>query len=224
MITRQRLNNHLLFISELTQRRDRCLYQNSHRGETVVYIRTHTEERPFHCDICSCKATQKYPKYLLTQHRLSHTVRDKPYKCYPCDFMTARKDSLTSHARIHTGEKPFICSECDFICHLTVHSRIHAGIKPFICTKCDFKTAYQTALSSHMMTHTDEKPFACPHCSYKAGRKASVLIHLRTHTGQKPFCCSKCTYATAFTGNLKRHMLTHSGKKALSCTECKFRT
>ncbi|PWG68194.1 hypothetical protein DF186_25615, partial [Enterococcus hirae] len=42
--------------------------------------------------------------------------------------------------RIHTGKKPYTCSECgnSFMeqRQLIIHTRIHTGEKPFTCPQC----------------------------------------------------------------------------------------
>lgn len=56
---------------------------------------------------------------------------------------------MKSHQRLHSGEKPFVCTymECQRAfarsAHLKRHMKLHLGIKSFICYHCEPNAAFQ---------------------------------------------------------------------------------
>ena len=87
--------------------------------------------------------------------------------------------------RIHTDEKPFICSKCD--ARNSKIARIQPNDKPFSCSKCDTRNSRKTKIQAN------DKPFSCSQCDYKwLTSNNDLKTHERPHTGEKTFNQSRC--------------------------------
>jgi KRAB domain-containing zinc finger protein len=124
------------------------------------------------------------------------------FKCTTCQKIFERRDSLTRHEKIHSGELNDValtCTTCGqkflYKSSLTRHqSRVHALKLAFACHLCDRRFRYESSLATHILIHRDSRPFKCTVCDKKCRTKYQLSQHLLVHdkTSLSWFCGKGC--------------------------------
>ncbi|XP_045508983.1 zinc finger protein 431-like [Colias croceus] len=110
--------------------------------------------------------------------------RPETVVCEICGKECITKATLICHQRIHSGEKPFQCSECpkkfSVYQRLQIHLRTHTGECPYKCERCPKAFKHKAALNRHSRVHTGIKPYGCAHCGKTFSQSNSMKLHVNT--------------------------------------------
>ncbi|OXU31167.1 hypothetical protein TSAR_006479 [Trichomalopsis sarcophagae] len=74
-----------------------------------THMISHSDERPFTCDICGFMLKTKIQ---LIKHKQNRHSNERPLQCRYCAWRCKQVSALVCHERTHTNERPYSCSVC----------------------------------------------------------------------------------------------------------------
>lgn len=169
----------------------------------MLKIHNYEVPRPFECPDQECKKKFR-TRANLSAHMRYHRAENRKYKCAVpmCSKSFFFSTDLRKHMKSHSLERSVICDICGDALKtsdtLKSHLRIHTGDRPYKCRQPGCQKAFATSnsLDIHTRTHTGEKPFKCDldGCQKSFSDPSTLQVHKRLHTNESPFqvrtsCC-----------------------------------
>lgn len=182
----------------------------------------------YNCPLSLCDFKSFYKRPLIQHVKEEHDL-SCIFTCERCKIAFMTHDEMDEHCKsqIHEENQWSLCSICGASSkHMSQHMRrVHSDEKPYWCTQCDYKCKFSGALKAHLLTHKSEREFKCDQCTYSARSRDQLKRHEIIHSNVKDKKCPHCNYATQTIYRLKKHLKIHTNvTKGYRCIMCDFVT
>ncbi|XP_053699420.1 zinc finger protein 208-like [Sabethes cyaneus] len=190
-------------------------------------IHTSVEPKPYECDQCNTRFTQKYS---LSVHKKTRCPLNSNSGMHQKERLDSDKSNEplfnNSYAVPSGGSRPkHICDVCGHgyttKTYLRRHRKTHSETQSFECDICGKVCKTPCTLRRHkIIKHTSEKKFACNVCGKAFQMNRQLTDHLQVHSSERPHQCPECGKTFRARRLLAQHTPTHSDERPFECDIC----
>ncbi|XP_012262077.2 uncharacterized protein LOC105689562 [Athalia rosae] len=128
-----------------------------------THMISHSEERPYTCEVCGFNLKTKIQ--LIKHHQNRHSD-ERPLQCKYCPWRCKQVSALVCHERTHTNERPYACSVCrqrfKYLGDKNKHERRHeslggSGFKRIVTGRNTKQPRIQTEMLTSGSEHDQEE-------------------------------------------------------------------
>ena len=137
-----------------------CEYTTQYANSIQLHIRSHTNERPFVCDVSDCGKGFANELRLIQHKKALHKIGDIERCQWPgCEYTSVDKYRMREHMARHTMGGLYACEwpgcgqrlsrKRNLVDHMNA---IHKKVKPYSCSVpgCQDRTAVHRNVALHM--------------------------------------------------------------------------
>ncbi|KAG9334598.1 hypothetical protein JZ751_007419 [Albula glossodonta] len=149
--------------------------------------------------------------------------------CRVCGLSLPSAFQLQEHMLLHSGARPYRCSECGKqFCHLAnyrAHLRTHAQARPPAtrCRVCEASFESEAALAQHLeSSHLEKEFYQCDFCKrvFSCLRECQRHVDLHQLDIRRGHQCPRCDRRFRRRKALTRHLEAHVRRRTYLCTDC----
>ena len=201
-----------------------CSFVTDCMSRLKRHILVHSKERPFACQQCSYRATQR--EHVVRHMRIKHGLKVHPVKRrQPAETSSQPCDQLLVLSVEDGDSMPGLSNDMESLPRKKKYAPVDYTQceKKFLCSQCTMTFSKLLNLYKHLQAqHNVENPgmvdglHSCLVCDYRTNKKANLLVHMRKHNPSHPaskeklvYTCMMCNcFSTAKRSNLYTHMAT----------------